>query len=120
MIYSDVNSNTQKNRPLVFNVEAVVQAVRNLMRTRKGQRMFLPEYGHELDDGLFELIDETNAMWVYRHIVDIVNRWEPRVEVHTDRSMVQLDYDNNAYEVTLVFSVKGIPDNYEVTEVYKR
>ena len=114
MLYSDLNSSSPKQTPLVFDMDSIYQSILNILCTKKGERMFLPTFGSDLDDLLFEIISEDNAYDIYNHFTAIISQWEPRVTIDTKNSKVVLDPDNNSYDVTIVFQVNGFPANYQI------
>jgi phage baseplate assembly protein W len=115
--YRDPNSITPTIRPDSTDVDAVVQGVRNLISTRKGERPFRPDFGINIVDYLFELMDESAGLQLLAEILDAVTNYEPRVIIDRQRSEVTPDPDNNTLEVSLFFEVQGFEGNtFEVTE----
>lgn len=115
--YRDVNSISPTTRPTVTDVQAIVQSVRNFIRTRRGERPFNVEFGLNLDDYLFELINDEGALQALNEILIQVPLFEPRVNIDTRKSQVIPDTDNNAFSLVLVFDIVGFEDNgsFEVT-----
>ena len=115
--YKDVNSVTSTNRPDVVDVDAIAQAVRNLVSTRTGERPFQPEYGINIADFLFELMDDAAALQLLTEIFDAVRIFEPRVIIDTQRSEVVPDPDTHTFEVTIYFDIIGLDNEnqFEVT-----
>lgn len=107
-VYSDVNSLTPTLRPLLTDTESVYQALFNLFNTKPGDRLFQPEYGFDLENELFELIDDLGALEVLRQVFDVVQRWEPRVLIDAARSKVTPLEDQNKYELYLSFAIQGV------------
>lgn len=110
IIYSDLNGFTPTQKPLLVNIESVYQSLFNIINTRPGERLFLPEFGIDLEDSVFEIIDDISAVDIFRIIVDAISRWEPRVTIDTSRTEVIPDEVNNAYEINLFFEITGIED----------
>lgn len=109
-IYSDLNQYTPTKSPLLGDIESVYLALNNLFFTRKGERIFLPEYGSELDSIIFELIDEVTSIEIYRLLIEAIERWEPRVILNYGMSTVTPKIDEHVYEVTLVFRILGFDE----------
>lgn len=119
--YRDLNDDTPQENPNVLDVDAVVQGVRDLLLTSQNERLFEPDYGINVEDYLFELMDDTAALELFGEIVDAVRRYEPRVSLDLARSDVVTNEDENSFEITLYFTIKGFSGElYEVTESITR
>lgn len=114
-LYSDVNQTDPFERQRLTDEDAVQQALRNLLRTRKGERVFHPEYGMDIDHLLFELIDGDIALDIEVSIKEAIIKWEPRVRV-INISVVD-DPDSNTYRMTMLYQIKGLEGrNFEFSE----
>jgi len=108
-IYSDISGTP--NRVLVLDERAVAQALENLLATRKGERLFLPDYGIDLEQLLFEPMDEETAFAIKSEVIRSVEQWEPRVVVDYAATTVTPNYEENKYEITLVYSIAGLEED---------
>ena len=115
--YKDVNSLTSTNRPDVTDVDAVVQSLLNLLRTRRGEIAFQPLYGVAIEDKLFDLMDDGTRLEILTDVFDAVDRFEPRVELRRGKSAVIFDQENNSIEVSLVFNILGFSDDDALFDV---
>ncbi len=113
IIYSDL-SRTPESQELAKNLDSVYQSLHNILSTRKGERLFLPDFGCDLDDALFELMDDDTAFLIYEIVLEAISKWEPRVTLQT--SKVIPNYDTHSYDVTLVFTVAGFKDQHTFKE----
>lgn len=114
-LYSDLNQHDPQNTPLLYGIEPIYQSIYNILSTSKGERIFLPEFGADLDNYLFELMTDITAFNILNTIIEAIERWEPRVSLLYGQCSVIPDYDNNKYDVTLVFNVLGLEDeSFEV------
>lgn len=107
-IYSDLNSINPTLQPLLVDVADIYQSLFNLFNTSPGERLFLPEFGFLLESSLFEIIDDTTAVDVFRVVNDAINTWENRIIIDNSRTMVTPVPDENKYELDLYFSVRGL------------
>ena len=108
-IYSDVNE--QKiTGTLVEDISSIYQSINNILNTIPGERLFNPEFGLDLSSWVFDLMNEANAFSILSEIAGAINRWEPRVFVEFGQSVVTPNYDQNRYDINVVFSVVGITD----------
>jgi phage baseplate assembly protein W len=116
--YRDINQLTPEIRPYVTDIDAIIQSVRNLISTRQGERPFRPEYGINIVDYLFELMDESAGLTLLADVFSAVNEFEPRVEIDRQLSEVIPDPDTYTFTVSIFFRVKGFEQDgiFEVTE----
>lgn len=108
-IYSTLNQFDPLNGERVSkDVRAVYQAIFNIINTEKGERMFLPDFGVDLEILLFRPISNTTAKQVLQTIVDAIERWEDRVSLKFSQSSVIPVYSPPGYNVNVAFSIKGL------------
>lgn len=88
------------------NQTAIARSVRNLVLTGRGERFYDQLKGSRLNQLLFESFDEVTSTILEDEIQDVLTQYEPRVEVIEVR--VNPDYDNNEYNVTIVYRIVGI------------
>ena len=86
-------------------------SLNNLLTTEKGERLNLPQYGLSMDDYLWEIVDEDTAWALKNKLFYEITYWEPRVEMNIQKSTVIPLPEEKAFDVTLVFTVKNIPDS---------
>jgi phage baseplate assembly protein W len=120
--YRDLNQTSFANRPYVTDIEAVIQSVRNLVSTRKGERPFRPDYGINIVDYLFELMDDSASLQLLGDVFSAVQTYEPRVTIDRQRSTVTPDPDTYTFEVELFFVVEGFENEgiFNVTETVRQ
>jgi len=104
-LYSDINSITPKVQPLLTDVEAIFQSIFNILETTKGEVLFFPEDGIDLEDELFELMDDTAELRILNQVTDAVEDNEPRVEIDFAQTEVIAKPDDNEFELILVFNI---------------
>ena len=70
----------QNNDILVLNEQqAIRNSIKNLILTRKGERIFQPYIGTSLESLLFEIIDENTADTIIEQIKKLISIYEPRI-----------------------------------------
>lgn len=89
--------------PLLKNEDAIKNSLKNLMLTGFYERPFYPDKGCGIYHALFELISPGTAMSIQEHIQTVIDNYEPRVNVI--EVIVEPDYDNNGYDVTLRYEI---------------
>lgn len=111
-LYKDIDLTFTKN-PLTWDVNkkvdvnAVKQSLKTLIFTRYNERLFQPELGSPIYRLLFEPVDPITTEAIRRSIENLIQNHEPRVILN------QLDVipreDENSYEISIFFTVVGIP-----------
>jgi phage baseplate assembly protein W len=86
-----------------FDENAIKASVLNLLLTRNFERPFHSEIGSPIRALLFELPGPMFTVMMQRAIIDVINNFEPRVEIIDVR--VNDASDNNAVYVTLEFKI---------------
>jgi phage baseplate assembly protein W len=87
------------------DVNAIINAVKTLVRTRQYDRLFHPEMYCQVSDMLFEQITPGTSVIIERMIKHVIENYEPRVEV------ISVDVtaypDENHIYVELKFIIVG-------------
>jgi phage baseplate assembly protein W len=89
-----------------LDVNAVKQSIKNLLFIRKGEKLFRPEIGSDLQRILFEPMDFLTVDLLRDVISETIQKFEPRVRI--ENIEIIPDYDTNSYDLTLYFYVIGI------------
>lgn len=119
--FFDMNEDNPQVRPEVINAEAVGQWIRDYTMTRKGERLFNLDYGVELDDYLFDLITDENAVLLFASLTSQLTSYLPMVKVLTNSSVILPDTENNLYAIELAYEIVGFDgNNYSTTVVVGR
>jgi len=92
-------------RPIT-ELDAVKNAVRNLVVTNKGERLFQPNVGSGIFDLLFENSDPYTITMVRDQVSDLISAYEPRVG--GTNVEVELSDDGNNMHVTITYKITGI------------
>jgi len=120
-VFSDLNLNFVAH-PLtgditkLTNIEAVKRSVRNLVNTNFYERPFHPEIGSNVRAVLFEPVSQIIEDVLSRHIQDVIENFEPRVELININSKANLD--ENAYSVTIEFFVRNSPSGVQTVNLF--
>ncbi len=108
-----VNANVTKapeGTYLNYDLDSICESIYNIITTKKGERIFLPDFGNELDDILFEPISPETALQLYRRLIYPIEKWEKRIKIDYNKTVIKPNVDYNTYDVTLVFSIVGLQD----------
>ena len=120
-VFSDLNLNFVAH-PLtgditkLTNIEAVKRSVRNLINTNFYERPFHPEIGSNVRAVLFEPVSPIVEDILSRHIRDVIENFEPRVELININSKANVD--ENAYNVTIEFFVQNSPSGVQTVTLF--
>lgn len=87
------------------NENAIARSVRNIVFTVPGEKMFNPDFGTNINDSLFELLDDTSATVIKDQIEYSLTTFEPRISLID--VIVVPDFDNNGFDVEISYSIVG-------------
>jgi phage baseplate assembly protein W len=97
-------------------IDQVRSNIKNLLLTKKGERLMQPTFGSGLQEVLFEQITDETAAKIETSIVSALEKWLPYVSV----ADISVDINNqlkdtNSVGVSIKFSIAGNPDLSTVT-----
>jgi phage baseplate assembly protein W len=107
-LFSDIDLNFTKH-PVTgditrrYDENAIKASVKNLLLTRNFERPFHSEIGSPVRALMFELPGPMFDVMLQRAIIDVINNFEPRVEIIDVR--VNDASDLNAVYITLEFKI---------------
>jgi len=107
-IYSDFLTNLNPH-PIVkdivkyTNENAVSKSIRNLMLTNRGERLYQPDIGADINRMLFEPMSDGISELLSTYITNTINVYEPRAKVLNTN--VIPDFDKNLYAVYITFMI---------------
>ena len=122
-IYSDFLTSFNKH-PLngeilvAKNEDSIKQALKNLILTNIGERLFDPYFGSTVSSSLFEPFTPFLIEDVQRSIKVAISNFEDRVNV-LDISILN-DIDRNAFSVSIIFSLINRPDPIQLDLFLRR
>jgi phage baseplate assembly protein W len=108
--FKDISMSFQVN-PLNFdlislkNESAIARSVRNIVFTLPGEKFFDQDFGSRVSRSLFENVDEISASIIQDEIRNSIINYESRVELIEVKT--KPDYDNGAFDVTIVYKIIG-------------
>lgn len=85
--------------------------LRNLLLTRKGERVMQPEFGSRIYDMLFEQNDEFFDKKIKTYINDAVEVWLPYIIIN--RIDVVLDETEHQYNIHIKYSLRNDPKKFD-------
>ena len=101
-------------------ISAVKTNIRNLLNTKKGERVMQPNLGINFDNYLFEQYTDDLRLTIEDDIVNTFNQWLPFVEIR-DIRIAMLDGDeitgSNTLKISIDFNIKKDPTTLESVTV---
>ncbi len=96
-----------KDLTVLTNQQAIKQAMKNLVLTSPGEKLFQPDVGSKVYELLFEPLDPFTIDTLKDEIVDTLLNYEPRIEVIN----VEITAENDMHElrVDVEYRIVGQP-----------
>ena len=85
-----------------YDDEALVGSMLNIIKTRKGERVFQPDFGSTIYNSLFEPMSASTRISLEAQIENALHQHEPRIQVNFIE--VNVDIDENRYNVIIGFT----------------
>lgn len=122
-IYSDIDFTLTK-RPVLgdialsYDSQAIIRSIRNILLTKRYEKLFDPQFGSNIDALLFENISNITASALEKEISFALTNYEPRVSI---QSVVVSSFpEKNGYSVTLTFYLINATQPTTVTVFLER
>ena len=109
--FKDISMSFQVN-PLtddlivIKNATAIARSLRNLVLTTPGERFFNENMGSQVNNLLFENVDDITAMSIRTEIINVIENYEPRVDLI--KVSVNANIDTYNMDVKLTYEIIGI------------
>lgn len=110
-LHPSLSKDTQGNIRISENVDAVIGAIDNILRTRRGERVMLPEFGSDLSDMVFELADQDLFDRFSSKLMETLSSWDDRVIVNSINARIHPD--SNLVDLKISFSIRGYDKVFE-------
>ncbi|MCX8008237.1 MAG: GPW/gp25 family protein [Patescibacteria group bacterium] len=116
--YKDIDLNMtlhpmKKDVMPVYDAEAVKRSLKNLILISIFERKLNPWAGSLVYTQLFENITPTTQPILKKLIENVVENYEPRVELKN--VVVNAEPDQNFLEVFIIFRIINLPEEYNLT-----
>jgi len=116
-LYSDLNlampihPNRKDIIPLT-DLAAIKQAVKNLVLTNTGEKLFRADIGGNITELLFENYSNYQAIDIIFAIKDVLTNYEPRIK--NIKVQVTPTTDKNAIAVTIGYTINNIEEKFDL------
>ena len=97
------------------NEDAIKRSVQNIVLTMVGEKAFVPYFGTNVNDSLFNLNTSVEAVGLKEQITTSINNFEPRV--NNLNVTVTIDADSNDMYATIEYDIIGLPVPTQGVEV---
>ena len=103
-----------KNNPItkdiyaVKNQNAIVQAIKNIVQTRFGERLMQPTIGCSVYEMLFEPLDVFSGIELQSRITTAINNYENRIEII--EMQVSIIEDDDTVLIDMTYRIIGEPN----------
>jgi len=84
------------------DINAINGAVMNIIKTKKGERLFNPQFGSTIYNSLFEPMSIATRVAIEVQIENALQTQEPRITLRN--VTVKADPDRNGYDVFIVYN----------------
>lgn len=121
--YSDIAIGFERS-PLSGNIarvteaQSITQALKTLLLTNQGERLYNIDLGSKIRASLFDPLDEITASTINNSIRQAINNYEPRVNIL--QLNVVPSQELNAFKVNLFFNIINIPEAQQLNITLKR
>jgi phage baseplate assembly protein W len=101
-------TNDKKNRniKIALNVDAIQNSLNNIFLFKTGERIINPLFGNNLYKYLYESVNEITAQKIGKALLDMMEKWEPRIEI---TSIQIIPYpDENTFSVKVLYNIPSM------------
>lgn len=91
---------------VVRNLDAIKQSIFTIINTKKGSRLFEPDFGCNLNYYLFEPFTSDTGMKIGKDIERNLSRYEPRITLN--EVIVNMDQTNDLYTVNVIYTINEL------------
>jgi len=117
-IYSDLSYKPELNQlgdaTKLVNMNSIKQAIKTIVLTPLGSRLFEPTFGCGIGNYMFELLDEGTSSKLQTMIRNAITSYEDRVLV--DSVVVKIDPVRHEMDVDITYLIKELQE-YDSTKI---
>ena len=89
------------------NTNAIARSIKNIVFTLPGEKWFNEDFGSRITYSLLENINDVTASIIVDEIQKSITRYEPRVLLIGEGVRAFPNYDNNTFDVIIVYEIIG-------------
>lgn len=114
-LHHDIKTDVQGSIKKVINVDSVRTSIDNILRTSKGTRVMLRDFGSDLRNMVFEGINDSLRSLIADDIKKAINTWDDRVIVNAID--FKSDADRNLVIVIGKFTIRGYDEIFSFSTI---
>ena len=103
IFHSDLD---QHNPDLVTDLYSIKQHILNILTTKKKSLLFHSDFGSNIENYLFEIMDDETSFGLLNEVVRAIERFEPRVLIDYSKSQVIQEPEEHTLWIELWFKIK--------------
>ena len=84
------------------NFQSINAALKNIILTTRGKKLFNPFFGVDMDSRLFDPIDILSSDEIIKDIKEEIGKWEPRIELK-QIDVYEITDNNNALDIDIIY-----------------
>ena len=109
VIYSDIDYTMASGSSfgLIQNDESIKGSVWNIINTRLGERVMLPNFGISIRDFLFEPMTWDSIRMIQFRLIRAFNDWDPRISTENVQ-VLSSPTESNTIEILVTLRIKGL------------
>lgn len=89
---------------VISGEDKINESLYNILSTRLGERVFLPEFGSKLYQIIFEPNDLIRADLAKVYIKDAIDKWEKRINL-ISVELEDVDYETNVLPIIIYYNI---------------
>lgn len=97
------------------SVASVKQSLKVLLMTNRTEKPFSPFFGANLQQYLFELLDQSSTGQMKKSIIENIRVFEPRIDSNTVEVRFDIEPDKNSLTITIIFNIVNSNEEVEFT-----
>lgn len=105
-IHKDFTLQLKNDIQIVTESKSIEQSISGIILTKKGECPLDPEFGCDLQNVLFENMNDGTAYLISQQILEAIEKYEPRVQ-NVEVNSIAL-YDTNTVLVTITYFIKSV------------
>lgn len=98
------------------NYDAIVQSIRNILHTRKGELIGLVDFGCSVYNFLFEQLSVGNVEQLRATLIGEIQRWENRVQILDFQS--EINNPPGTLKLDMIFSIRALGEGQVFREQF--
>lgn len=92
MTYRGISFPVRSGKNGLFNVETDISLIKGniiqILGTRRGQRVMLPQFGSRILDFIHEPLDHITCALLRWELIDAITMWEPRISLDRKNTVI--------------------------------